>query len=286
MPNATYTSDVVAWLKTHYKDLGPTECANRLGPPFSYRGLVGWAYRNRVRWVRAGKPRKHDQAAVMKRLWATGALRKQTKAEAMARGRTLAKRLAAGEVQHPRGMLGKSQTDHCRKRSSEVALSRVADGTHPFVQPRTGEQRQQQSNRMVERLRKTPITMYSHARRGYREDLGAVFFRSRWEANYARYLNLLIERKAIAKWEFEVDTFWFENIKRGVRSYTPDFKVYGMDGRIWYEEVKGWMDKKSATKLKRMKKYHPTVQVIVVGESQYKEIEKALSGAIPHWERK
>ena len=79
-----------------------------------------------------------------------------------------------------------------------------------------------------------------------------VFFRSRWEANYGRYLEWLKNNGEIAGWEHEVDVFWFENVKRGCVSYLPDFKITHNDGSIDYLEVKGWMVQRSKTKLKRM----------------------------------
>ena len=59
----------------------------------------------------------------------------------------------------------------------------------------------------------------------YREDLG-IFFRSRWEANFARVLNYLG-----VKWEYEIKRF---NTPHG--SYTPDFYLPDQD---IYIEVKG-----------------------------------------------
>lgn len=119
---------------------------------------------------------------------------------------------------------------------------------------------------------------------GRRADLDNQHFRSRWEANFARYLNLLVGMKEIQKWEYEPDTFWFEKIRRGVRSYLPDFKVWRNDGTVYYIEVKGWMDKKSATKLKRMKKYHPSVEIELVDEKRYRGIKKTCAAMIPNWE--
>jgi hypothetical protein len=255
-----------------------------LGPPFSFRGLVMWAYRNNVKWVRAGKPRLHDQSAVMKKNWLEGKIIKASPEVAKQRGRAHAKRLASGEQKHARGMLGKKHSAEFCAEQSRRSRQKVQDGTHPFLK-KTQKQLTAASRRLVERVKAAPNSIYSHAKRGYRDDLGKIFFRSRWEANYARYLNLLIAQGHILRWEFEVDTFWFEKIRRGVRSYTPDFKVYGVDGSVWYEEVKGWMDKKSATKLKRMKKYHPSVTVRVVDEKAYKEIAKKLSSVIPLWEK-
>lgn len=109
------------------------------------------------------------------------------------------------------------------------------------------------------------------------------YFRSKWEANYARYLQYLQEGRLIEKWEHEPKTFWFENIKRGVRSYLPDFKVY-RQGLVYWVEVKGYMDAKSATKIKRFKKYYPEEDLRVVGESWFKENSKNLRLIIKGWE--
>ncbi len=117
---------------------------------------------------------------------------------------------------------------------------------------------------------------YSRCKRGKREDLGDIFFRSKWEANYARYLNLLIEQKQIIKWEFEKETFEFKSIKRGCRFYTPDFKVYNNDGSVEYYEIKGWMDDKSRTKLKRMGIYYPNVKYRLIMQKEYEEIKNKL----------
>lgn len=103
------------------------------------------------------------------------------------------------------------------------------------------------------------------------------FFRSMWEVDYAKYLELLKKHKQIKDWEYEPVTFWFDAIKRGTRSYLPDFRVTENDGRVVFHEVKGWMDDKSKTKLKRMKKYHPEVKIYLVQEAQIKEIRKKFS---------
>lgn len=119
---------------------------------------------------------------------------------------------------------------------------------------------------------------------GKRPDLNNQFFRSAWEANYARYLNLLIKWKQISSWEFEPDTFEFEGIKRGSRFYTPDFKIFKDDGSFEYHEIKGYMDARSATKLKRMKKFYPSVGVILIDKKGYAAIAKSISRSIPEWE--
>jgi hypothetical protein len=132
---------------------------------------------------------------------------------------------------------------------------------------------------MAARLRDDPssINMGKRGKGGRRADLGDAYFRSTYEANYARYLNW---RKI--EWTYEQKTFWFEKIKRGTRSYTPDFFVPSENA---FHEVKGWMDPKSATKLARMKRYHPDVKVVVVGADWFKAAERqGLCSMIPGWE--
>lgn len=125
---------------------------------------------------------------------------------------------------------------------------------------------------------------HNHYASGRRADLKNIFFRSSWEANWARYLNFLVAIRDIKSWEFEPDTFWFEKIRRGVRSYTPDFKITRIDGSIFYQEVKGYMDARSSTKLKRMKKYHPLVAIELVDKTRYLTIRRQLSKMLKGWE--
>jgi hypothetical protein len=109
------------------------------------------------------------------------------------------------------------------------------------------------------------------------------YFRSRWEANYARYLQWLKERGDILEWEYEPETFWFEKIRRGVRSYLPDFRVHELNGSKPLHEVKGWMDARSKTTLKRMAKYHPQETIILIREKDYKALSR-FSALIGGWE--
>ncbi len=123
-----------------------------------------------------------------------------------------------------------------------------------------------------------------YSKSGKREDLGGLYVRSSWEANYARYLTWLVEIGEIASWEYEPDTFEFTKIKRGSRFYTPDFKIINPDNSIEYHEVKGWMDPKSKTKLRRMAKYYPEIKLVLIDGDCYHAIAKQVRKIIPHWE--
>ena len=95
-----------------------------------------------------------------------------------------------------------------------------------------------------------------------------IFFRSKWEANYALYLNFLSSQRQIKKWEYESEVFIFHERKFGIRSYRPDFKIYNNDNTIEYHEVKGYMDSNSKTKLKRMKQYYPKIKIVFIDKKQ------------------
>lgn len=111
-----------------------------------------------------------------------------------------------------------------------------------------------------------------------------VYFRSRWEANYGRYLEWLRIKGEIYHWEHEPETFWFDGVKRGAVSYLPDFRVTLNSGGIEYHEVKGWMDTRSATKIRRMAKYHPQILLKVIESKQYATLKKQMSKIIKDWE--
>lgn len=138
------------------------------------------------------------------------------------------------------------------------------------------------SPRKTQNLGRTGPAVKSKA--GWRE-IGdkRIYARSKWEANACRYYQWLKELGEIDDWEHEPDTFWFEGIKRGVCSYLPDIKVTDKNG-IHYVEVKGWMDPKSKTKLKRMAKYYPNIRLVLIDKKYYEDIRKKMSKIIPGWE--
>lgn len=119
--------------------------------------------------------------------------------------------------------------------------------------------------------------MYQEIQRGgYSCSKGEMYFRSKWEANYALYLDFLVKQKQIKDWEYEADVFIFHKISFGTRSYRPDFKVFTNNDEIEYHEVKGYMDPKSKTKLKRMAKYYPEVKLILIDTPVYNSIKKSI----------
>ena len=178
--------------------------------------------------------------------------------------------------EHPRGMLGKN---HTKETCDQMSVARI--GTK-FNAARTLK------------IMKTRFARYGttspNIKRGswksaWREIGGRrIYARSRWEANYARYLEWLKVNGQIKEWEHEPETFWFVGIRRGCCSYLPDFKVTENNGTVGFHEVKGWFDARSKTKIKRMAKYHPTVSLRIIAAPWFKENSRKLSGIIPNWE--
>lgn len=95
------------------------------------------------------------------------------------------------------------------------------------------------------------------------------YFRSAWEWRYATYLEFRKKQGEIQEWEYEPKTFWFENIKRGVTNYKPDFYVLEAQGSHFWVEVKGYMDSKSIVKLKRFKRYFPDEKIEVIDQGWF-----------------
>lgn len=172
---------------------------------------------------------------------------------------------------HPKGYEGKRHSDAVRAVISQKGMKRAAreKGT------------EKESQRILKQLKTKEANGTLYPPKHGRWQAGwyvigdrRIYMRSSWEYKYA----LLLEEKKraliIKEWEFEPKTFWFENILRGVRSYLPDFRITWPDDSIEYHEVKGWMDPKSATKIKRMAKYHPEVKLEVLIKKAY---ERAIS---------
>lgn len=112
-------------------------------------------------------------------------------------------------------------------------------------------------------------------------DKEPIYFRSSWEYYYAIFLEKLKQEKKIIDWKHEPKCFWFDKIKRGVRSYLPDFCVTHINLSEEWCEVKGYYDNKSKTKMKRMAKYYPDVKIRLVDATWFKENLKAIKALEP-----
>jgi hypothetical protein len=201
----------------------------------------------------------------------------------------------AVKAEHPRGYLNHKHGPETLRKLSKASKRGWANMTKEKLIIRTIRNNITKLKNGTWTNPKNMSNPYSRTKSGKRIDLDGQFFRSATEANYARFLNLFK-----INWEYEFRTFEFHDIIRGIRFYTPDF--YLPDEDVWIE-VKGWMDDKSVTRLKRFKKYYPKEfnRLTIVTESQktrrksaeigiiniepFEEIRKKFSLIIPDWER-
>lgn len=111
----------------------------------------------------------------------------------------------------------------------------------------------------------------SCCKKGKREDLGGVFFRSSWEANYARILNHLGVR-----WQYEPETFEVGEAE----TYTPDFKL--ADGT--FVEIKGWWTEASKRKIELFRDKFPDIKLETITKTEYIALSKQYRYTITNWE--
>lgn len=288
---SVWTEKEIEWLRSNYPNVGQTVAAEYLGrtkpavrqkcsdlkikqdrnSPF----FKDW--QERAAATKVGKKRP-AQADVMRKNHADGKLLKTPEQRKAISVRTKAWIAKNG---HPRGALGMKHTQETKDRIAITSKARTDAWT---------------DDQWLSRTKKSAATMRrngTHIKNrekctwkcGWR-NVGdrRIYFRSRWEANYGMYLDWLKGLGEISDWEHEPDTFWFDGIKRGCVSYLPDFKVTTTGGNIEYHEVKGWMDARSKTKIRRMAKYHPDVKLIVIDKKPYMEIRKKVGRIVPGWE--
>ena len=184
---------------------------------------------------------------------------------------------------HPRGMKDKKHSNETleilSKKSKELQAKIDSEpGRREAVSKKMIMTKHEKGNLINPRQKQT-------WKAGWREIGGKrKYFRSKWESNYARYLEFLKVQKQILDWDHECEVFWFEGIKRGCVSYLPDYKVTELNGSFTYHEVKGWMDDRSKTKIRRMSIYHPSVILKIIDAKWFKANNRTLTSIIYGWE--
>jgi hypothetical protein len=178
---------------------------------------------------------------------------------------------------HPRGFLGGKHSDEAKAiiahKSSKSNQLINQSGRRVGMIEKMIKTKMERGNLVNPRLKQT-------WKAGWRIVNGnSYFFRSRWEANYARYLELMRNNGLIEKWEHEPDVFLLEG-----KGFLPDFKLTITDNAIEYHEVKGWMDERSKNKIEKMAILHPEIDLKIITASWFRS-NKHLSAEIPEWEQ-
>ncbi len=112
----------------------------------------------------------------------------------------------------------------------------------------------------------------ARAKSGIRPDIDlSIYFFSRWEANFARILNLLK-----IKWVFQPEAF---DLK--FQKYTPDFYLpdYGL-----YVEIKNFLSDYSSRRDKAFRKIYSDKKLALILKPEYTKLQSVFSEYIEEWE--
>lgn len=182
---------------------------------------------------------------------------------------------------HPKGMLNKKHSPQTRAKFSVKQKKRWA-----AMDPQLRADRViKQTQRLVESRSKNFNIKRGSWKASWRT-IGErhIFFRSAWEANYARYLEHQKKTGQILDWQYEPRRFWFHKVLNSTASYKPDFLVHeNADTKFWVE-VKGYFDERSKRNLKLFREFYPDEKIILVSSSWFKENQTKLQSIIPEWE--
>lgn len=152
--------------------------------------------------------------------------------------------------------------------------SQTEDGRKLISRTHTGKTIAQWHRKKVSEAAKKRLqteNQYSRCKKGKRADLENIFFRSSWEANYARILNHLG-----VGWKYEPETFDVGEAE----TYTPDFKL--ADGT--FVEIKGWWTKTGQRKVDLFRRNYPTIRLQTITRTEYAALSKQYRHLINHWE--
>lgn len=207
---------------------------------------------------------------------------KRKRSEEMAKSFSIRAKEFIKKNGHPKGMLGKKHTKETlkvlSKHSKEMWEKLSKEQRAGFILKRT-------KNKLLKGSLFSKNRESCSWKAAWRTIGGKKrYFRSSWEANYARYLEYLKTKRKIKDWEHEKTYFWFEDSEKWRGVYLPDFEVELNSGNKEFHEVKGWYDQRSKTKISLMKKFYPEIVLKIILQKQYKKIEEKFSSLIEDWE--
>jgi hypothetical protein len=196
------------------------------------------------------------RAHTMRQLYLSG-VRQTTKAQRIIFSETMKRTWRTGKMSH---VIHWASTQEGRAKISARVRGRPL-GKQPNM-----------SIAAKKRLRSKRESYYTYGNGGTRLDLN-MYFRSNWEANFARILNL--EGK---KWLYESQTFDLEPSL----SYTPDF--YVIDEDVYYE-LKGRMNARCELQFSLLKQKFPQIVLRIITGVEYAQLKVKYQDRI-NWEGK
>lgn len=171
---------------------------------------------------------------------------------------------------HPRGFLGHKHGDATRKKLSERSHSSWCD---PNSAHHSDFCRQKRSDNLHKMKMDGVLSVYSRCGDHVIDINGIRYtFKSSWEVEVAKRLQMLVDEGVIKGWGYEVKHFNFDDMKRGMRSYCPDFEVVLCDDSLMYIEVKGWKMPKAMKRIAMFRERYPDVKLYIIDEDEYSKV--------------
>lgn len=174
------------------------------------------------------------------------------------------------EKGHPRGFLGHKHSDETKVKLSCASKKCWANpnsivNSEPF--------RQRMSDNLHNMKMKGQIKNFSiHGDHKIKINGKDYTFKSTWEVEIAKRLQSLLDNGYIYSWDYESKHFNFQDMKRGIRSYCPDFEVVLADQTCLYIEVKGWKMPTSMKRIEMFRERYPHVKFYLIDDKEYGKI--------------
>lgn len=174
------------------------------------------------------------------------------------------------EQGHPKGFSGHKHSVSARNKMSQRCKSAWANPNSIF---NTEEFKQKKSDALHNHKMNGDYKTFS-IRGNTRCVVGGKMcvFKSSWEITIAKKLQELKDSNFIQEWDYEKTHFNFDDIKRGIRSYCPDFEVTLNDNTKMYIEVKGWKMESSLLRIKMLQERYPQIKYYLIDEKEYGKI--------------
>lgn len=174
------------------------------------------------------------------------------------------------EKGHPKGYLGHTHSEKTRTKISSASKENWANPNSAF---NSDSFRQRMSDNLHDLKMNGKINTFS-IRGDHKTTIDGkdYTFKSTWEVEIAKRLQILLDNGTICWWGYESKHFDFQDMKRGIRSYCPDFEVELIDKTHLYIEVKGWKIPKSMKRIEMFKERYPKVKFYLIDEKEYGKI--------------
>lgn len=174
------------------------------------------------------------------------------------------------EKGHPKGNLGHTHSKETRAKLSSASKKLWAN---PNSIVNSDSFRQRLSDNLHNMKMNGKINVFSI--RGDHKvviDSKDYTFKSSWEVEVAKRLQALVDNGYILEWQYESKHFDFQDMKRGTRSYCPDFDVELIDRTHLYIEVKGWEMPQSMKRIEMFRERYPEVKFYLIDKKEYGKI--------------